>query len=221
AAAAARSKLGGGEPARSPYLFRRPLSAPFGGHVPVVLVGRGIRRSLDLDQVEDLEAVRTQEPDPLAVWEVVLDALVRPLEAVHPELRTLQRLHRGDVLVGRAENDERGVAEEDELAARTQQPSRLRDPAVRVGPDRGAVLGDDEVEGLVRQRHVLSERLHEFEPEPETLLTTPRGLELCGSRVDADDPRGARLLQPGSEVRGAAAELDDLFAGQIRQCEEL
>src|SRR5262249_41793141 len=147
--------------------------------------------------------------------EVVLDALIRPLEAVHPELGTLERLHRSDVLVGGAKDDERRVAEEDELTALTEQPRRLGDPAIRVGPDRGAVLRDDEVERCVCQRHVLSERLHELEPEPKALLTATSRRELSGSRVDADDPRSSRLLQPGAEVRGAATELDDLLAGQI------
>src|SRR3954447_18507870 len=208
-AAAARSTLGGGAvQAGSPYLLGGPLPRPVGGHVGVVLVGFGVGGRLDLDQVEDLEAVRTQQPDPVAVREVVLDALVRPRKAVHPELRTLQCLHRGDVFVGRAEDDERRVAEEYELAGRTQQTSRLRDPAIRVGPDRRAVLRDDEVEGRVRKRHVLSERFHELEPEAETLLTATRRLELSGSRVDAENPRGACLLQPGAEVRSAATELE-------------
>src|SRR4029079_6328566 len=100
-AAAVSSRLdGAGAQAGSSYLYRGPLACPGGGHVGVVVVGLGVGRCLDLDQVEDLEAVRAQQPGPLAVRKVVLDALVRPREAVHPELRTLQGLHRGDVLVG-------------------------------------------------------------------------------------------------------------------------
>ncbi len=93
-----------------------------------MLVGLGAGRRLDLDQVQDLETVGAQQPDPLAVREMVLDAAVRPLEAVHPELGTLQRLDRKDVLLGRAEDRQGRVAEEDELAARAQQACSARAP---------------------------------------------------------------------------------------------
>ena len=72
----------------------------------------GVGRRLHLDQPLDLEAVRAQERDPLAVTEMELDAdLPRPLEAVHAELRPLQRRRRR-ALVDGAEDDERRVAEE-------------------------------------------------------------------------------------------------------------
>ena len=51
------------------------------------MVRLGVRRRLDLDQPLDLEAVRAQQADPLAVGQVELDAAVGPLETAHAELR--------------------------------------------------------------------------------------------------------------------------------------
>ncbi len=110
---------------------------------------------------------------------------------------------------GRAENDERRVAQEDQPAAGTQQPRRLRHPEVRIGPDRGAVLRDGEVERRVRQRHPLAGCLDQREHDPRLLLHPPGRLELRGRRVDADRAR-AELGEPRREVRGPAAELDDV-----------
>ena len=58
-------------------------------------------------------------------------------------------------------------------------------PPVRVGPDRGAVLGHGEVEGSVRERHLLAERLQELKAKPEPFVAAAGGLELRRCRVDA------------------------------------
>ena len=50
------------------------------------------------------------------------------------------------------------VHEEDQLAARSQDPGRLGEPAIGVGPQAGAVLRDREVEGGVAARHELRRR---------------------------------------------------------------
>src|ERR1043166_9514038 len=73
----------------------------------------------------------------------------------------------------------------------TQQPARLRNPAIRVGPDRCAVLGECEVEARIRERHGLAARLHERELEPVLTLEHTRRLELRRRGVDADRPRAA------------------------------
>jgi len=111
--------------------------------------GRRLGRK-ELDEIEDLEAVRAQEPHPVAVAELELDLEVglAPLEPVQPELGSLQRLGRRP-LASRTQHGQGRVPQEDQLAARTQQPRRLRDPLVRVTPNRGAVLGMDEVERRV------------------------------------------------------------------------
>src|SRR6185503_9132968 len=73
---------------RPPDFLGRPLPRPLGtGERPVAVWRRAFRR-LELDQVLDLEAIRAQQPDPVAVAEVEVDArVVRPLEPVHPEVR--------------------------------------------------------------------------------------------------------------------------------------
>ena len=87
-----------------------------------------------------------------------------------------------------------------------QQPRRLRDPAVGVAPDRGAVLRDGEVEARVRQRHVLGARLDQRELEPELLLHRAGGLELGRRDVDADRParRAARARRRCTPCRSRA-----------------
>src|SRR5918999_3836456 len=71
---------------RLPVLLARPPARPVRRDEVVVLVRRSVGGSLDLDQVEDLEAIRAEEADPVAVPEVELHAAVGPLEPVHAEL---------------------------------------------------------------------------------------------------------------------------------------
>jgi hypothetical protein len=54
---------------------------------------RRARRSLNLDELHDFEAVLAQQADPVAVRQAERDAVVvaAPVERVHPELRTKQR----------------------------------------------------------------------------------------------------------------------------------
>ena len=49
---------------------------------------------------------------------------------------------RNPVDVGQAQHEQGAVSEEDQLAAAAQEPGRLGDPPVGIGPDRGTVLGD-------------------------------------------------------------------------------
>ena len=122
-----------------------------------------------------------QQPEQVAVAELELRrAVVLPVEPVQAALRALERL--GRALEVRAENRERRVAQEDELAAGSKQARGLGDPLVRVAPDRRAVLGDDDVERRVRERDLLGVRLEERELDPGLALHLPRGLELRGGR---------------------------------------
>src|SRR5436190_5923617 len=80
-----------------PDVFDRPAPRPFGVDVVVVLRHRRVRRRFHLEQPLDLEAVRAQQLDPVAVREVVLDSLplvVRPGDRVHAELGPQQLLDR-------------------------------------------------------------------------------------------------------------------------------
>ena len=85
------SRSGAATLIRSCAPSRSPPPASAGAHSGVGSARSGaarVRRRLELDQVLDLEAVRAQQADPVAVAEVELDpVLVGPLEAVHPEVR--------------------------------------------------------------------------------------------------------------------------------------
>src|SRR5439155_23878977 len=148
---ASRSGAAGGASAtlaRHPDFLGRPLSAPLRRNVRVIRVSLCVCRRLELDQALEFEAVLAQQVDQRAMREVELDAaalLDRPFEPVHAELRTLQLLLH-NTNVRRAEHGERRVTEENELPARSQQPRGLRNPLVRIGPDRRAVLRMHEVE---------------------------------------------------------------------------
>ena len=151
-----------------------------------------------------------EHADHLAVGEVELDrgaVLVVPLDAVEPELRAREALGR-HLGVGRgAEHDQRRVGQEDEPAARAQQPRRLRDPALRLAPQARAVLREREVEARVGQRDRFGVRLDQRELDAVLRLHRARRGELALRLVDADRPRAA-AGEPGREVGGAAAELD-------------
>ena len=101
-----------------------------------------------------------------------------------------------------------------------EEPRGLGDPAVRVDPDRGAVLGEREVEALVRQARLGRVGLDERELDPRLGHHPPRRLELRRRDVDADRPRAA-LREPRREVRGAAAELDDVESRDVAEHAEL
>jgi len=80
----------------------------------------------ELNEVEDLKVVCTQETDPIAVAEVELHriiVLVWPFEPVHVEV-IAQELHAGRdlVLVGGGQHQESAVDKKDQVAARAQEP---------------------------------------------------------------------------------------------------
>src|SRR5207249_7641922 len=96
-----------------------------------------------------------------------------------------------------------------EPPARPQQPRRFWNPQLRIRPERGAVLGEREIEGRVREWHSLGRGLDERELDPGLGLHSPRRRELSGGRIHADRSRTV-LGETGREVRGPAAELDDV-----------
>src|SRR5258705_12141269 len=85
-------------PFHLPHLFGRPLPGPV-VRDKAIARGRAFRRA-DLHQIFDLESVVAQEPDPVRVREVELDARVaRPLHAIDPERPPEQSFGRGLGLV--------------------------------------------------------------------------------------------------------------------------
>ena len=103
------------------------------------------------------------------------------------------------------------VPQKDELATRPQQPGRLRNPLVRVAPDRCAVLRYRQIERRVRKRHVLRVRLDQLHGESRSRAHPASRLELRGRNVDARHPSTA-LCEPRAEVGRPASELDHVLA---------
>ena len=142
--------------------------------------------------------------------------LVRPLEAMHPELRPLTR--HSPQAPSSVEHRITSV----ELHRNTSRPPGRRqacglgDPAVRIDPDRGAVLGDHEVGAGIGQPGLRRVGLDQREPDARLIHQAPRRRELRRGDVDAGRPR-PELREPGREVRGAAAELDDVQARDVAE----
>src|SRR4051794_10180182 len=123
--------------ARYPDLLCRPPTRPLERDEVVIAGPLGVVPRPQLVKRLDLEPVLAQQPDPIRVRDVVLDAEVTgPRDAVHPELRTQQSIARDAGPVGEAECDEHRVREEDEPPAGPKQPRRLRDPLGGIGPER-------------------------------------------------------------------------------------
>src|SRR5919204_2017209 len=193
---------------RDPELFRRPPARPLGRDPLVVLVRLRALGCVELDQPVELEAVGAQEVDQLPGWKMELDFLgVWPFDAMHCAERSDELL--GDPVNRHAQRDERRVAHEDQAPTGTREARGLWNPALRISPDRCAVLRMDNVEGRVRQRYVFAGRFDQRKLDSALALQTPRRLELGRCRIDADDT-GAAAREPRREVRRPATELDDV-----------
>src|SRR3989442_12705076 len=202
-----------------PHLLRWPLPSQRAGHVLAVegVVDRIIGRE-DLDHVQDLEAGAPEDAEEIAVAEMELDRrlIVGPFEPVQSTLRPLQALL-DSAGVGHAEHREGRVAQEHELATGPKEACRFWDPLVRVAPDRRAVLGYREIERCVAKAGRFGVRLDQLETETEILGEPPRYAELCRSEFDAHHAPRAAALQPGGDVRRAAAQLDDVLPSDVRE----
>ncbi len=97
--------------------------------------------------------------------DVKLDAVaVWPFEPMHPEVVAQHGgVRRDGLVVIRAEHQQSRVAKEDQVATRSQHPRRLRNPAIRIGPDRGAVLGEHNVKRPVPEREMLCDAVDKGE----------------------------------------------------------
>ncbi len=183
------------------------------------MVNRVLGR-VQLAEIEHVEPGTPQDLEQLRVADVELgarsDLVVGPVQAVHPLQRPDQLLPY--VLgVRRAHHLEVGASHEHELAAPSEQPSGLRDPAFRIAPQRRAVFGEGEVERRIREWHVLGVGLEELEAKAELLVHLTRRVELRGGDVHAHDPAGAEPLEPGPEVGGSTAQLDHVQPAHLGQ----
>ena len=121
----------------------------------------------------------------------------------------------GDVVFLRhAQGEQRRVGQEDQLASKPQESSRLGNPALRVGPQTRAILGDGEVEARVRIRNLLGVAMKEGKVEAVIALEPTGGGELRGGVVDSHHARSTPG-EPGRHVGRAASQLDGVLAGEV------
>ena len=125
---------------------------------------------------------------------------------MHPEVRAQQPIGCRTFVLGlrHRQHPKRAVAEEDELATRPQDAGRLGDPAVRIGPDGGAVLADSQIEKGIGQAGVLGVAVDQREVEVVLVFETARRLQLLGGVVDSGDA-GTAPGEPGAEVASPLA----------------
>jgi hypothetical protein len=135
---------------------------------------------------------------------------------MHAEIGPQEALRRRALLLGirDGEDPEGAVRQEDQLAAGAQEARGLRDPVVRIGPDRCPVLADGEVEACIGQSGRLGIAVDEREVEVVLVLERARRAELLGRVVDAGRP-SPRAASARPIRRRPAAELDDVHAGDI------
>src|SRR6185295_5712025 len=112
-------------------------------------------------------------------------------------------------LLGHTQHRLDAVGQEYEPSTRSEQSCRLRDPAFRVAPYARPVLADSQIEGVIRQWNVLCVGLDQREGQTELFLAAAGSVQLRGCQVHADRSR-AEPGEPGGNICGAAAELDDV-----------
>jgi hypothetical protein len=103
-----------------------------------------------------------------------------------------------------------------ELERKISLPPGLGNPALRVGPQAGAVFGDGEVEAGVRVGNLLGVAVEQGKVEAVLALEATGGGELSIGIVHADHARPSPS-QPGRDVRRPASQLDDVLRRQVRR----
>ena len=145
----------------SPHLFTRPPVGP--PRLDKAVLRRCVSRGPKLNQVEDLEAVLPQQPDPVAVAQVKLNGwVIGPLETVHFKVGAAELCRRRFVVfVGNTEHQQCAVPEEEEFTSGPEEARRLGYPGIGISPDGGAVLADHEIERIVPQGDVFARSPHQ------------------------------------------------------------
>ena len=168
-------------------------------HKPVVTQLDQVIRSPDLDQVEHFEAARSQQPDPIAVPEVELDAARRRPSRTDAS-RSMAAMSRS--AAGPSSFVSGTVSAQNvPLPRKTSSPpgrrmrAASRDPAGRIGPDGGAVLADGQIEGGIGQAAVLGVAVDQREVQVVLVLEASRRLQLLGGVVDPGDAGTAGASQ--------------------------
>ena len=169
-----------------------------------------------LDELLDYKIVGAEETNQVSMPKMELHGrIIGPLETVHAELRPQQAIGGRSFLVGYAQHQERAVAQEHQLPARSEETGCLGDPPVGVGPDRRSVLADDEIKNGGAQWDHFTGGADEREPQRELILELPSDAQLPGSGIDTNGI-GALARQPRGNVGRTAAELDGTRAFEVR-----
>ncbi len=174
------------------------------------------RQAAWLDEILDRKPVGAQQPNPVSMTKVELDRWTTlPLKAVHPELRAKQAVadcpRRSRHQVRRASITCCCLGKRAHRRSAAGQP---RDPQVRIGPDGGAVLADEEIEGPVSQRNLFTRGAQQRKPEAELILHPPGDAQLAGARIDADR-LSTSARHPRGNVGGSASKLEGRDALQV------
>ena len=221
AAAATSTRGSAAAQAGAPNLLARPLLRPLGVRVRSTSWSTASSARVELDELARSRSRSRAAGDPVAVAELELDLVPA---SVHSIL-CRPRCGRCSVSTGPPSAVAQSTASV-ELRRKTSWPPGRSSRAasgihfVRVAPDRRAVLGERRGRTTRPAARLLGVRLDELSPSPNSASMPPRGLELRRRHVDADDARAARR-QPRAEVRGAAAELDDVLAVDVGQHADL
>ena len=201
---------------RDPDLLCVAISAPTRRRTPVVLVVDRVVRRVQLDEIDDLEPRPPEQTEQLAVGQLPLDADVAgPLHATHSSP--------GPERASRREAPSSGAHRIEIVLLRRNQsrpPGRSRRCASgsqRCGSHQMLAPYSEtrEVEALREQRDILGAGLHEREVDPAPPGSGARS-GCAGVDVDAD---GARTTpsEPGGDVRGPTAQLDDVQTVDVAQ----
>ena len=145
-------------------------------------------RRPELDQVEDLEPVRPEQPDPVPVRQLELDRVPR-LGAGRSSCgrAPARRL----LTVAPAQPDQRARDVEREPTTRPEHPGDLGQREVRIREAHRPVIAEDEIEALVRERRPLGVGVDEREPL-RCALHQPERVRADGS-TDPARPDGPRV----------------------------
>ena len=180
----------------------------------------GARWGIELVECLDGETGLAQDGDPVPVAGVKLHASAGGVQAGHLTLGVQQFGPRWAGALWQAHGGQDAGGVEHQPAAGPQQPGGLGDPPGRVTPQARPALGDHQVKAGAAKRDIGGVCLDEREDDPALALALPRGAQLNRGDIHADRP-GTAAGQPGGEIRGAAAQLDDVQARNIAQDAEL
>src|SRR5581483_1942304 len=196
-----------------PDALQRPAARPLEvGDVPVG--GARVRRRARLDQVLDLQPVRPEQPDPLAVGKLEVDRFLVP--GPHAEVVDVQAAVESLALGVPTDERERAQHVEREQAARPEHPRGLRDRRVGVGERHRPVVAEHDVEARVRERHALGVGVHDRERDPGAGHQARRVPELRDRQIQADGTR-AHAGEADRPLRGSAPELQDVLPGDVTE----